>query len=216
MAGNYTVQQGDHLSKIAKSFGFSDYHTIWDHPNNADLKQKRQNPNVLFPGDSLFVPDRELREESRSTDKKHLFKKKTPDLKLRITLEDQFEKPIANAPCVLTLGSTSSSVTTDGKGLIEHDIPPDVHDAILVIQDPQTPFDNTQLNIKIGDLDPVTEVSGQIGRLNNLGYFAGDVNQPDQTAFESAVEEFQCDNHLSVDGVCGPNTQAKLKQVHGC
>jgi hypothetical protein len=49
MAESYTVRQGDHLSKIAKAFGFSDYHTIWDHPNNGDLKQKRQNPNVLLP-----------------------------------------------------------------------------------------------------------------------------------------------------------------------
>jgi len=32
MAGNYTVQQGDHLSKIAKAFGFSDYQTIWNDP----------------------------------------------------------------------------------------------------------------------------------------------------------------------------------------
>jgi len=34
-------------------------------------------------------------------------------------------------------------------------------------------------------------------------------------AFLSAVEEFQCDNGLTVDGDCGPNTQAKLKEVHG-
>src|ERR1017187_5867430 len=108
MAGNYIVRQGDHLSKIAKAFGFSDYHTIWNDPNNAALKQQRQNPNVLFPGDSLFIPDRQLRVESRSTDQKHFFKKKTAGLKLRLILKDLYEKPIANASCVLTLGSDSS------------------------------------------------------------------------------------------------------------
>jgi hypothetical protein len=216
MAGNYTVRQGDYLSKMAKAFGFSDYHTIWDHPNNAALKQKRQNPNVLFPGDSLFIPDRQLREESCSTDQKHRFKTKSAVLKLRLTLEDLYEKPIANASCILTLGSNSINVTTDGNGKIEQDIQPAVHDAILVIQDAQTPLNNTQIAIKIGDLDPVNEISGQIARLNNLGYFAGDVNQLDQTAFESAVEEFQCDQGLTVDGIYGPKTQAQLKQVHGC
>jgi hypothetical protein len=30
------------------------------------------------------------------------------------------------------------------------------------------------------------------------------------------VEEFQCDNSLTVNGICGPNTQAGLKQVYGC
>jgi peptidoglycan hydrolase-like protein with peptidoglycan-binding domain len=37
-----------------------------------------------------------------------------------------------------------------------------------------------------------------------------------QQQFRSAVEEFQCDHDLTVDGICGPTTQAKLKQVHGC
>jgi hypothetical protein len=214
--GNYTVQQGDHLSKIAKAFGFSDYQTIWNDPNNADLKQQRQNPNVLLPGDSLYIPDRELRQESAATDQQHNYVKSTSNLKLRLTLKDQFEKPIASATCVLTLGTSSTNVTTDGNGLIEQDIQPDVHDGILVIQDDQTAFNNTQIAFKIGDLDPIDEISGQIGRLNNLGYFAGDPNQTDQTAFESAVEEFQCDNNLTVDGICGPATQAQLKLVHGC
>jgi N-acetylmuramoyl-L-alanine amidase len=103
MPGNYTVQQGDHLASIAKAFGFSDWRTIWTHPNNADLKKNRQNPNVLYPGDQLFVPDRQLRQESCNTDNKHGFVKKTSDLKLRLTLRDQYEQPIANASCNLIL-----------------------------------------------------------------------------------------------------------------
>jgi N-acetylmuramoyl-L-alanine amidase len=216
MAGNYTVQQGDHLSKIAKDFGFSDYRTIWDHPNNADLKQKRQNPNVLFPGDTVFIPDRELREESASTDKRHRYQMDTQKLKLRLTLEDQHEKPIANASCILLIGGQTADIKTGASGLIEEDIPPRAHEAYLKIQDPQTPFYDVPISIKIGDLDPVDEVSGQLARLNNLGYFAGDPAQKDDRAFQSAVEEFQCDHGLTVDGKCGPITQAKLKQEHGC
>jgi N-acetylmuramoyl-L-alanine amidase len=216
MAGNYAVQQGDHLAKIAKTFGFSDWQTIWKHPNNADLKNKRQNPNVLYPGDLIFIPDNQSREESCSTDKKHIFVKKASDLKLRLTLRDQYEKPIANASCILILGGKSVTVKTDGKGKIEADIQPDDHEGILIIQDPETPFDSTPISFKIGDLDPVDETSGQVARLNNLGYFAGDLEQPDPAAFQSAVEEFQCDNSLTVDGICGPMTQAKLKKEHGC
>jgi hypothetical protein len=77
-------------------------------------------------------------------------------------------------------------------------------------------FDNTPIPFKIGDLDPVLETSGQVARLNNLGYFAGDLSNPDPATFQSAVEEFQCDKSLTVDGICGPATQAKLSQVHGC
>ena len=201
MASYYSVRQGDHLSSIAKVFGFSDYQTIWDDPNNAALKQQRQNPNVLLPGDSLYIPDRQQRVESRSTDQKHPFVLKTKPLKLRLVLEDLYEEPIANASCLLILGGDTIHLTTDGNGKIEHVIQPDTQDATLVIQDvAQTPVNNTPIVINIGHLDPVDEISGQIARLNNLGYFAGDPNRPDQAmVFKSAVEEFQCDASLTVD-----------------
>jgi hypothetical protein len=194
VAGNYRARQGDHLSKIAKAFGLSDYHTISDHPDNATLKQQRQNPNVLFPGDSLFVPDHEQKEESRSTNQKHRFKMNSNSLKLRLTLEDAYEAPLANAKCQLILGCDFRNLTTDGSGKIEQNIPADIRDASLTVQDAQSPLSGGQITIKIGDLDPVTETSGQIARLSNL---VGDVTKPDQTIVESAVEEFQCDTGLT-------------------
>ena len=47
MAAYHTVVQGEHLSGIAKNYGFSSYKTIWDHAQNAELKKERQNPNLL-------------------------------------------------------------------------------------------------------------------------------------------------------------------------
>jgi|ERR1019366_744923 N-acetylmuramoyl-L-alanine amidase len=214
MGGYYTVVQGDHLSKIAKDNGFPDYHIIWDHPNNAELKDKRKNPNVLYPGDQVFVPDKEEKQESGSTEKRHTFQVKKEPLKLRLVLEDYLENPIANAPYALLVEGEVTQKNTDGKGHIEQDIPLDAHEAVLVIRGDETPFQDVAFPVRIGDLDPVEEVSGQLARLDNLGYFPGDGT--DQDAFRSAVEEFQCDHGLSVDGKCGPITQAKLKKVHGC
>ena len=217
MAGYYTVAQGDHLASIAWSNGFSDYRTIWNHPNNADLKSKRQNPNVLFPGDQLYIPDLEHREEPRPTDKQHEFVLTSPVLKLRLTLEDQYEEPISGASCLLVVDGDSRQLTSDGSGKLELEIPPSAKQAYLIIQDDkQTPYSNVQIPIKIGHLDPVDEVSGQQARLHSLGYFRGDVDGKAGPDFEMAVEEFQCENGLQVDGVCGPKTQAKLKQVYGC
>jgi peptidoglycan hydrolase-like protein with peptidoglycan-binding domain len=76
-------------------------------------------------------------------------------------------------------------------------------------------LDSIQIAINIGHLDPVDEFSGQWGRLANLGYISGEPSEKRSDDFESAVEEFQCDHRLTVDGICGPNTQAKLKEVHG-
>src|SRR5262245_13433434 len=101
MSNHHIVIQGEHLSSIARKYGFTSYKTIWDHGKNAELKKERQNPNVLFPGDELFIPDKEEKEESRETEEKHRFELKTEKLKLRLVLEDLYEKPIANAKCEL-------------------------------------------------------------------------------------------------------------------
>ena len=58
-------------------------------------------------------------------------------------------------------------------------------------------------------------VTGQKARLNNLGYDAGEVNDEVTLRYKSAVEEFQCDQKLTVDGDCGKGTQGQLKKVHG-
>src|SRR5215470_5791880 len=134
MAQNHTVSQGEHVSGIAGSYGLSDYKTIWYHPNNADLKNQRENPNVLFPGDSLFIPDREPNEYSRPTDRRHRFVRKRPTLKLRLTLLDQYEKPIANAGCLLVVEADSRQVTSDADGKIEEEIPLSTRKCVLTIQ----------------------------------------------------------------------------------
>ena len=217
MAGYRTVKQGEHLVRIAWECGFSDYHTIWDHPNNAQLKNDRQTPNVLFPGDTVFIPDRALKKVPANTGARHQFKVKGSVLKLRLIFEDLYERPIANAKIDLVLGTDLQHLTTDTKGRIEAHIRPDLHDAMVLIRDSQTPFEGTAIPIKVGDLDPLAKISGQVARLNNLGYLAGEIRVKDDDAFQSAVEEFQCDHPpLRVDGICGPMTQAELKRVHGC
>jgi len=172
MAAYHTVVQGEHLSSIAKKYGFSSYRTIWDHGQNAELKKERQNPNVIFPGDRLFIPDKGQKEESKNTEKKHRFELKAEKLKLRLVLEDLYEKPIATAKCELHIGNESKELTTDGQGKIEQDISPEVERALLIIRDPQTAMNEIPIPIKIGDLDPEMKESGQKARLNNLGYFA--------------------------------------------
>ena len=214
MGSYYSVLQGDHLSKIAKDNGFTDYTILWDHPNNSDLKKLRQNPNVLLPGDDVFVPDMEQKQESGATDKKHTFTVDKKTLKLRLVLEDIYEKPIAGAQCALLVGDQTFQLTSDSNGKLEQEIPLDAQDGALTIRGDQTPFADFPIFLKIGSLDPVDELSGQVARLTNLGYFPGD--GADDQAFESAVEEFQCDHGLKVDGDCGTNTQAKLLQIHGC
>jgi Putative peptidoglycan binding domain len=211
----HIVKQGEHVSRIAAEHGFSDFSTIWDHPNNAQLKQQRQNPNVLEPGDDLFIPERELREESGATEKRHRFRCHGTPLELRLRILDFDNQPLADAQCQLVVEGASRNFTTDADGCISQPIPRRTEDATLRFKDPLAPFDST-IAIEIGHLDPVEEVSGQKARLANLGYYFHRDDGRDEERFNYGIQEFQCDHNLKVTGVCGPETQAKLKEIHGC
>ncbi len=52
----YTAVSGDTVSIIAKRFGVPDTRTIFDHPDNAQVKRARGNPNNIRPGDLLVLP----------------------------------------------------------------------------------------------------------------------------------------------------------------
>lgn len=206
---SYTVEQGDHLSFIARKFGFADYRTIWDHPENAALKQKRKDPHILYPGDKLYIPDKTTKTERAATTTYHRFRVNAQPLMLRIAVKDFDDRPIANTRCELELAGTTYSLTSDASGMIQTRIPKDAREGTLRIPDLEM-----VLPLKVGFLDPHDEDSGWHARLVNLGYLpAGDIPQ---LRLRYAVEEFQCDYHLTITGELDAATKAKIKAVHGC
>ena len=206
----HTVKQGEHIVRIAHEYGLTKIELIWDHPNNAALKNLRKNPHVLFPGDQLFIPEVQKKEESRPTGQLHKFKIEGQPLKLKLRITDESDEPLENVTCRLNIQGVTKDHTTDPDARLERPIPPESEDAMLDIAGVQVP-------IKIGHLDPIDKLSGQQARLNNLGYDAGPVGEQNEEQFRSAVEEFQCDRGIKpVTGVCDSKTQAKLKEAHGC
>lgn len=212
MSTFHKVAQGEYLAKIAAKYGFADGTPIWGHAKNKQLAAKRKNPNVLFPGDIVFIPDKQEKEQGRATAQTHPFTVPTRTLLLRLVVKNVDGKPVANAKCVLEAGDTLYTLSTDGEGMIEKEIALAAERGKLTLQGEKGDF-----LLKIGHLDPAEEPSGWQSRLKNLGYYDGPLNaNADDPDLHSAIEEFQCDHDLSVDGVCGPTTQAKLREVHGC
>jgi len=209
MGREHVVQQGEFLSDIAAQYGFARYETIWDHPDNARLKQERKNPNVLFPGDILYIPEKDLREEACGTEQRHVFLLHAQPCVLRIVSKDLDGEPIAETECTLQVEAEQHELTTDANGMVEQAIPKTARRGRLQIR-------NVEVPIQIGHLDPVEKDSGQQARLNNLGYYAGPLGDIEERELKSAIEEFQCDQELVVDGKCGPVTQKKLVEAHGC
>jgi N-acetylmuramoyl-L-alanine amidase len=203
----HVVKQGEHIWQIAEKYGFYDHRTIWDHPNNASIKGART-PGVLFPGDEIHIPDKEKKDESKPTGAIHTFVLKKERLLLKLQIKDHEDNPIADTPVKVSVEGDTKSLTTDGDGKCEREVLKTAVVGTLFVTELEVP-------LKIGHLDPVDKLSGQKARLNNLGYDAGDPAGPEDMKSKAAVEEFQCDHDLDVDGVCGPDTQGKLKEKHG-
>jgi len=205
---SHTVKQGEYLAKIIREYGFTDEQQIWTYGPNAEIREARESPNVLLPGDKLEIPDKDTTPTSAPTEKRTRFRLKGSPPLLRLVLLDPDSEPLEDTPCKLTVSGEAFELVTDGNGQIEQVITYDAKEAELNVLDMTIPM-------LIGHLDPVGAKSGQQSRLENLGYTSGFDTEAEEKAFLGAVEEFQCDHGLVVDGICGPNTQAKLAEIHG-
>jgi N-acetylmuramoyl-L-alanine amidase len=205
----HVVQQGEHISSIAGQYGFTDYLTIWNDAQNASLRKQRPNPHVLYPGDNVYIPEKQPKVESRPTGNVHRFVLRAKRLKLRIVVQDWNGHPIKNTPCTLVVEDQTYQLNTDGDGMISQEISPEARKGRLSIRD-------MDVELLIGHLDPVDSMSGWRARLNNLGYNAGDADKEDDLQLISAIEQFQHDTGLVRDGSCGPATQSALLKAHRC
>lgn len=221
MARYHTVKQGEYLALIAKNTGFRNWRTIYDHPKNSDLRTKRPNPNVLFPGDQVYIPDKTPKTETCATAKTHVFKVPAPTMLIRIRLQEREEgKPLKNAKCVLKVGNTEYPITADDDGKIEKEVPLGTKTLELSVTDHFLHW-----TLQVGHLDPLREgedeahiITGIQGRLNNLGYECGPVDGKFGPRTQLALQEFK--QHKmgrdDADGTLDDDTIDALEREHCC
>ena len=203
---SYTVGKGESATSIAAQNGFF-VDTLWNHPQNSALREKRKTPDQLFEGDKIFIPDKQLKQEDGSTGSRHRFKVKGVPAKFQLQLLALGE-PRANEDYVLNIDGQLTSGKTDGQGWIKQSIPPDARSGKLLLQGGKE-----EIPIQIGALDPVEEVSGVQQRLTNLGFPAGNSGQLDDQT-KAALKRFQAEQGLQTTGEADDATRAKLKQLH--
>jgi N-acetylmuramoyl-L-alanine amidase len=208
MPKEHTVKQGECLSTIANRHGlFPD--TIWNDSANAELKDKRKDPNVLYPGDVIVVPDKRPKEESCQAGKRHRFRRMGVPERFTLTLAEGGQRR-ANERYVLVVNGQIREGKTGSDGTISEPIPPNAREGLLFIGD-----DEEEVLIRFGHVDPITEVSGVQSRLQNLGFYDGEVNgdlSPETTA---AIAEFQRAHDLPGNGELSDETRQELLKAHG-
>ena len=230
----YQFQPGDHLSAIASKFGLLDYHTIWNHPKNAALKSKRKFPGVLFPGDTLFIPDKQDSPASRGTDQRHQFVIKRQAVKLTLVLDTVDQSPVDSAPTRLLQESVRIEKTTDGSGKVQFDLTQTGGSPALQVGGDKVTGGLWRIPLVIAELfdlaqEPFDAADAKKAdlqkgawrdRFNNMGYYAG-YEAKDEEHFRWAVEEFQCDHVYpgdpkQINGQCDAKTRDTMQKVYGC
>src|SRR5580704_3232838 len=153
----YRANQGDCMSSISQHFGFS-WQTLWDLKDNAALRAQRQHPNVLMPGDEVFIPDKRLREESCVTTQSHLFRLKGVPCRLNVVFLDERSNPRAGLRYTVVVDGTSSKGVTSPEGLLTTLVPPDADLANITIVNEDGEQESYQM--RLAYLNPVSDNSG--------------------------------------------------------
>lgn len=203
------IQQGDDLTTIALAHGFAP-ETIWDHPDNAELKQQRKNPHALLPGDQLEVPAIEEREEGVATGSVGRFKLKVGPIKLRVRLTKLGEPRADEAYELILTDDQTLSGTTDGEGWIEQTIPATATRATLSLLAGEETYE-----LRLGHLDPHDSPTGVQQRLRSLGYYFGKVDDDLGPQTRAALRRFQAKQGLEVTGEPDEATANALRDAYG-
>jgi N-acetylmuramoyl-L-alanine amidase len=208
-AGSRIVKPGECLSTIAEGCGHF-WQTLWNDPANAAVKEARGNPNMLLAGDGLAVPPLRQKTVAVPTGAVHRFRRRGVPafLHLRLVWGNQ---PRASEAYVLMVGALRLEGTTSADGRIDVALPRDAYDGTLIIGEAET---RQELHLKLGTLPPVGVTAGVERRLANLG-FVVDPHAPAAARLRSAVEAFQAQHGMPVDGIISDAFRAKLTEAHG-
>lgn len=212
MVGTHRVRKGDCVVSIAEEHGHF-WETVWNHAGNSGIREARGDPHLLVPGDVLEIPD--LREKTQSVDPgaRYRFRRKGIPATLRIRVLRDGE-PRSNQPFRIDVDGTLTSGTTDADGLVEVSIPGTASKATLHVG---SATNEDVYELRLGHLEPLSEVRGVKQRLKSLGYEVGAIDGDDSAdAFLRALSAFQGDAEIEVTAQLDEATRGKLEEIYGC
>ncbi|BBO81492.1 hypothetical protein DSCO28_20580 [Desulfosarcina ovata subsp. sediminis] len=203
------IRQGECISSIA-AFNRIPWRKIWEHPHNSQLRQLRKNPNILLPGDKLYVPQRNTKSIIGNTDQRHRFQlnDNITFLRLRIAIKG---RPLSDEPYHLTLGGTLISGRTSVEGELEERIPAGFRNATLNFVER-----NWTIQLALGELDPTDTASGAAERLRNLNYYVEGHVDAITPVLREVIGQFQRVQGLNESRELDSDTVKRLSSIHGC
>jgi hypothetical protein len=217
----YVIRPGDYLTAIAY-FRRVDVAAIWKDPSNATLRDLRDNPEMLAPGDVLYVPSVKPKWLPVNVGENNKFVATLWKVTVQVAFKDSEGQPFANKTVRLQPKFTSEDPTTDGDGTLKIQVPVSIRFIDATIVDAQVTF-----RIRIGHLDPHDVDSGTLSRLRQLGYVADETHliatdrpylrefEANGTTLSRAVASFQAERGQEVSGSLDDDLRGRIRQEYG-
>lgn len=206
----HVIRDGEGVTLLAERYGFAP-ETIWNAAANAALREKREDMNVLMPGDEVVIPEKSAGSAACRTGARHVFRRRGIPARHRLQILDGGD-PVPDAPYRLTIDGRVFEGRTDANGMIEHFVPPASGGGTLEVRLPYLRRIRRRL---VFALAPLTEVAGVQQRLSNLGYYAGEADGSLGEETHLAIAAFQRRNGLAETGQADEPTRAKLATLYG-
>jgi len=214
----HVVRQGETAAQIAWKYGFSDVGTVWHHPDNRELAKARPNPDVLRPGDKVSIPPHKTAVFKLAAEQETKITAKRPTQRLHLTIEWDIDEPAATARYELTFREGRKvhrrKGTTAGDGLLDEKLPLSATELRLSIwpKDSKGKTDCLILDLGMGHLDPIEDLSGVQARLENLGFHCGDEEGELGPRTQAALKRFRSQHKIEEEDLLGPATLKRLEK----
>jgi len=202
----HIVRKGECISSIAYRYNLFP-ETVWNHSGNDDLRETREDPNVLREGDRLFIPGPRQKKVTLETGKRHQFRRKGVPARFRLKILNG-DQPRPNIEFELLIDDEIViEGKTDGDGVLDVSIPADAKKGVLLLDN-----GNQKIGVSFGRLDPVASEDGIRQRLFNLGLLKD--LQAAKSDLVAAVRMFQLIVEIDPTGVVDDETRDKLAETH--
>jgi N-acetylmuramoyl-L-alanine amidase len=205
--GEHEVQDGECIIFLADQAGHF-WETLWNDPENADVKRERGSPHVLLAGDRVHIPEIESKDEPGATEAKHRFRRKGIPINFEMCVKEN-GKPLKGLRYVLTIEGRITEGTVPDDGVIKAPMMPQDRTGELRVGEPPR---QRKFPLSFGSLDPAFTRSGAAARLKNLGYIADDA---DDDLFQRALSRFQKDQGIAESATVDNATASALVDANG-
>ncbi len=213
--GDRVIAQGEGLARLALEAGHF-WQTLWELPENAELRAARGHPEVLLPGDRVTIPPLRPKTLSVATGQTHRFRRRGMPMRLTHVLRDGEGEPLAGKRYELAVDGVVVAETTGSDGVVSQWVDPNAREVTLTLWPDREGYpEKVVWDVAVDHLDPVDTVAGMISRLNSLGYAAGPPLEPLTAGAQQALMDFQTREGVEVSGVIDAATITAMRERFG-